>query len=123
MHALAAPGQARAQDTLRWGSLLNVTVPQGNPNQTALNLALMNAFGKQGKQLVNAHWRWPLSWRVALMVTPVDVTGDILVQFAITVGSGDGQQTLRREDHRTGRGAKQRRRAGGAPAAGRQSRR
>lgn len=94
-HALAAPGQARAQDTLRWGSMFNVAIPAG-PSQATLDQLVREAAAHNGKQLVNAHWRWPLSWRVALVVTPQGVTGDVNVQFELTMGSGDGEQRILR---------------------------
>jgi hypothetical protein len=95
MHNLAAPEQARAQDTLRWGGMFSVAIPVG-PSQATLDQAVREAAAHSGKQLVNAHWRWPLAWRVALLVTPQQITGDVNVQFEIIVGSGDAQQRILR---------------------------
>lgn len=95
MHALAAPGQARAQDTLRWGGMLGVPISAG-PAQAELDQVLREASARSGMQLVDAHWRWPLTWAVALVVTPQGLTGDVNVQFEIVIGSGDAQQRILR---------------------------
>jgi len=93
--SIARPDQARAQDTLRWGGMLGLTLAAA-PSNADLAQALANAKAHNGSQLVNAHWRWPLTWSLALLVTPKNVTGDINVQFSIIFGSGDAQQEILR---------------------------
>jgi hypothetical protein len=93
---IARSDQARAQDTLRWGGVVPVNITQTGPSQANLDAALANAAGVSGKQLVNAHWRWPLTWSIALVLTAQNLTGDIFVTYEITMGSGDAQETIRR---------------------------
>lgn len=90
---IARPEQHRSQDTLRWGGMIGLGVPAVFGSLAEL---LANASAHSGSQLVNAHWRWPLTWAVALCVTPRGVTGDIAVQFEIILGSGDAQQSILR---------------------------
>lgn len=93
--------QARAADTLRWGGRTSLSwgpsSPAGGNNQTQLNSAINRARGKLGSQLVNAHWRWPLSWRTLVCIRPQfapDETGTVTVRLDWTIGSGDAQQTF-----------------------------
>lgn len=93
---IATPGQSRSQDTLRWGGMLGVPI-DATPSTAGLTAAIAQAMAKSGSQLVNAHWRWPLTWGIALVLTPQGaIAGDVSVQFAITIGSGDAQQTILR---------------------------
>lgn len=90
--SIARPEQHRAQDTLRWGGMFGVPVNGViTPTQS-----LAEARARSGSQLVNAHWRWPLTWSIALLVTPMGVTGDISVQFEIIIGAGDAKQSILR---------------------------
>jgi len=100
-HDSAFASQARAQDTLRWGGRTNVSWgPQssvGGNSLGNLQTALNNANGNLGKQLVNAHWRWPLAWQTLIVIRPffaADETGSVVVRIDWTVGSGDAQETF-----------------------------
>ena len=100
-HDTAFATQARAADTLRWGGRTSLawgptSAIKGNA-QANLNQAVNNARGKLGSQLVNAHWRWPLTWRTLVCLRPQfapDETGTVVVRIDWTVGSGDAQQTF-----------------------------
>lgn len=88
--------QHSAQDTVRWGDSFGIAL--GNPN--ALAQALANAKAQRGAQLVNAHWRWPLTWQVAFILFPQfdpTETGSLTVRFAVTIGSGSSQMTFNRD--------------------------
>lgn len=97
-HGHSFASQGRAQDTLRWGGRTGLTIqnPAGGA-AAALAKALANAQGQQGKQLVNAHWKWPLTWNTLVCIRPImapDETGSVIVNLAFTIGSGDAQQTF-----------------------------
>ena len=93
--------QARAADTLRWGGRTALawgpTSAAGGNAQVNLDRAIAAAKGKLGSQLVNAHWRWPLTWRTLVCIRPqfaADETGTVTVKLDWTIGSGDAQQTF-----------------------------
>lgn len=93
---IARPEQSRAQDTLRWGGMMPLSWGAG-PSAADLAKALAQAQATFGQQLVNVHWRWPVVWRLALVVQgQFGAAGTLLVTYAITIGSGDGQQTMQR---------------------------
>lgn len=99
-HRGGFPTQGHAADTLRWGSRNNIAIvdPGGNSATlpTLYGQAVAIAQAAQGKQLVNAHWPWPLSWQTAVIINPQmapDETGSVIVGVEFTIGSGDGNAT------------------------------
>lgn len=90
--------QARAQDTLRWGGMFGMSFAAA-PTNPSLADDFARAQAHSGLQLVNAHWRWPLSWRLALVIVPrfdPTETGSVTVTYDVTIGSGDAQMTFTR---------------------------
>jgi hypothetical protein len=92
--------QARAADTLRWGGRTAVTwgptSAAGGNAQANLNKAVLQA-NHLGVQLVNAHWRWPLTWQTTVILTPQfapDEGGTVIVRIDWILGSGDAQQNF-----------------------------
>jgi len=100
-HDQAFATQARAADTLRWGGRTSLSwgphSAVGGNSQGALNQAVILARGNLGSQLVNAHWRWPVTWRTLVCLRPQfapDETGSLVIRVDWTIGSGDAQQTF-----------------------------
>jgi len=79
-----------AHDTLRWGETQTLVVPVGfngdvSPVPEGTTPPLVT------KQMLAAHWRWPLSWVVTLIMQPAfnaDETNTFYVQWQFTVGVG-----------------------------------
>lgn len=74
-----------AHDTLRWGDVESFRMRSGeNLNVTS-------------KQLLQAHWRWPLTWTVQFIALPsidlVNETSTFTLTFRVTVGVGQAQIT------------------------------
>ena len=100
-HDLATSPQHRAQDTLRWGGRTSLVwgpaSPAGGNSNANMQNALNLANGNLGRQLVNAHWRWPLAWQTLVVMQPqfaADETGAVVVSIEWTIGSGDAQLTF-----------------------------
>lgn len=76
-----------AHTTLRWGD--SHLVPIINAGGDVRNYAT--------KQLVAAHWRWPLSWNVLLIVQPFFEPGEaatFTVAWDVVIGVGQTTQTF-----------------------------
>jgi len=89
---IARAGSMSSQDTVRWGDRLTVTWDANGKSNAGLATALGKALGRQGKQLVNAHWRWPLNWQLALVLVPQfdpAETGIVRVAYQVSFGSGN----------------------------------
>ena len=95
--AVARPGQAESQDVLRWGDVKSLANLLGATLPSAVQQSNIG-----GKQLVNAHWKWPLTWQTLFVLVPQfapDETGQLDVDFNITVGCGGGVITFQRRLH------------------------
>jgi hypothetical protein len=71
-----------ATDTLRWGDTDHRPINKTGPAEVV-------AF--QSRQLVNAHWRWPLTWCVVTSIQPQMAAGEagtFTVSIAFNVGLG-----------------------------------
>jgi len=71
------------QDTMRWGGSQTYAIPAGDGSETV----------QFTKQLLAAHWHWPLSWNffmaISPMIDPTELaTFTLDVTFAIGVGQG-----------------------------------
>jgi hypothetical protein len=100
-HNSAFATQGRAQDALRWGGRTAVAwgphSPVGGNTGPQLQQAVNLAKGQLGNQLVNAHWRWPLTWQTLVCIVPQfspDEVGAMVVRLDWTLGSGDAQNTF-----------------------------
>jgi hypothetical protein len=75
--------QMSAQDTLRWGDVQSFAITTASQVHEPQLL--------QSKQLINARWRWPMTWKLMFVVNaqlgPAE-TGTITVQFQLTTGVG-----------------------------------
>ena len=79
--------QQSAQDTLRWGD-----------SKTFANLSTTENVNLSSKQLVAAHWRWPLTWKLMVAVVPAMVAAETAIftlAIRVTVGSGQGTTTVK----------------------------
>lgn len=75
-----------AHDTMRWGDVETI------PGLERLGLAEFPVL--VSKQLAQAHWRWPLSWNVWLVLLPAfdaAEAGTFEVTFRVTLGVGQAQ--------------------------------
>jgi len=76
-------------DTLRWGDSQQLIIPA-----TAGDFALLQT----SKQMIAAHWRWPLVWALRVIIRPfLDPTEAATIHLAVdvVVGSGQSQATAR----------------------------
>lgn len=93
---IARSDQMSSQDDVRWGDRLTVSWDGTTGKSNAgLQAALNNALGKQGKQLLNLHWRWPCSMQLALVLVPqfdATETGVLRVAYQVSFGSGNSIQ-------------------------------
>jgi hypothetical protein len=74
-----------AHDTLRWGDTQSIPVTAGE------------APSSQTRQLLQLHWRWPLSWTVLLVMVPQFGPAEnqtFLVTWQVTIGIGQAIQTF-----------------------------
>lgn len=81
------------QDTVRWGDRTEITWNNGTVT-TLANAGQRSAT----KQLVNAHWHWPLSWQLNIILVPqfaADETASYLVAMRVQLGSGSGLTSFR----------------------------
>jgi len=78
--------EGSAHDTLRWGDTLVV------PNLATLNATETSPSSSFTKQLVAAHWRWPLVWVCHLVVQPnlQGETQTFLINLLLNLGCGQG---------------------------------
>lgn len=78
---------AAEQDTIRWGDRTDLTWKD--------NASLLTAASKSTtRQLVNAHWRWPISWQTQFILVPQiapGTTATFLFAFAVKSGAGSAQ--------------------------------
>jgi len=77
-----------AHDTLRWGETLTLPIPPG--------LSVEGPPISFNRQLIAAHWRWPLSWNCLVLITPqfnADETADLTLYLNATVGVGQAIAT------------------------------
>jgi hypothetical protein len=92
--AVSRPDQHRSQDNLRWGDVKTI------PTFTGANIArAIVASQSQGRQLVTAHWKWPMTWQCLFVVVPQfgpTETGEVDVDYNVTVGCGGGMITFQR---------------------------
>jgi hypothetical protein len=76
-----------AHDTLRWGDIATIV------NLNTLNAGFEGGSTLPSKQLVAAHWRWPLVWSAQFVVvpnlTPAE-TVSFIFQLQLVVGVGQG---------------------------------
>jgi hypothetical protein len=78
--------QMSAHDTLRWGDSESLFIPSSTPLIT-----------KSTKQLVGAHWRWPLLWKLCVVVVPQVPPGEtqpFTVSLVVSLGSGSSVTTF-----------------------------
>lgn len=84
---MTARNHGSSLDTLRWGDVESIAVP-----------AAGETLAQFTKQLVQAHWRWPLTWQLQLsfhaeLGTNVTETADFLFDVEFTVGAGQAKMT------------------------------
>jgi hypothetical protein len=75
-----------ALDTLRWGDTGDFVIPGTGPETTP----------RVSKQLVQASWRWPLTWAVQFNMVPnfsATETATFVATFLVTVGVGQATFT------------------------------
>lgn len=84
---MTARNHGSSLDTLRWGDIETVSVP-----------AAGETLFSQTKQLVQAHWRWPLAWAVQVSLVldfgaVITETTTFFLDVEFTVGSGQAKMT------------------------------
>lgn len=78
-------------DTLRWGDTETLKIA---PTQNSGDFAVP----QNTKQLIAAHWRWPLVWALRVIIRPqLDPAETATINLAVdvVVGSGQSQATAR----------------------------
>lgn len=82
-------GPGAHQPVLRWGDSETIKLVSSG--------GITSGLGTQTRQLVQGHWKWPITWNVQLIAIPKfggDETGTVFVQWPITIGVGQAQTTI-----------------------------